>query len=98
MDDPVLNTVECELMIRDQRWKLGEYIGPNEGQLFDLENDPDELNDLWSDEQHAHKREELHRKLHDWYIAGPNGIKHARKVGSSPELRNMSFNARNLQP
>ncbi len=98
MDDPVLNTVECELMIRDKRWKLVEYIGPNEGQLFDLENDPDELNDLWSDEQHAQKREELHRKLHDWYIAGSNGIKHARKVGGSPELRNMSFSARNLQP
>ncbi|HJO06989.1 MAG TPA: hypothetical protein QGG37_06595, partial [Chloroflexota bacterium] len=58
-----------------------EYIGPDEGQLFDLQNDPEELNDLWDDPAQAERRAEMHRILHEWYITAADGIKYARRPG-----------------
>ena len=34
-------------MYRDDRWKLVVYHGLNFGELYDLEHDPDEFNNLW---------------------------------------------------
>jgi len=36
-------------MIRDDRYKLIVYHGHDIGELFDLENDPDEFDNLWDD-------------------------------------------------
>ena len=36
-------------MYRDQRYKLSVYHGHNLGELYDLEDDPWEFNDLWDD-------------------------------------------------
>ena len=80
-DDPVLKTLDWELMIRSRDWKMIEYIGPDEGQLFDLQNDPEELNDLWDDPAQAERRAEMHRILHEWYITAADGIKYARRPG-----------------
>ena len=44
----MLQAVGHLLMVRDERYKLVEYLGTGEGQLFDLETDPDELSDLWA--------------------------------------------------
>ena len=46
---------DCQRMVRDERWKLIEYNanGVKTVQLFDLANDPDELNNLASDGQYA---------------------------------------------
>jgi len=53
-------------MIRRGRWKLVHYEGYRP-QLFDLESDPDEFNDLGEDPAHAEVRQELHeRVLADW--------------------------------
>src|SRR6185369_14018802 len=39
---------DCQRMVRDKRWKLIEYVvgDQHHTQLFDLSNDPDELNNL----------------------------------------------------
>ena len=34
-------------MYRDERYKLVVYHGHDEGELYDLINDPDEFNNLW---------------------------------------------------
>ncbi|HJN39013.1 MAG TPA: hypothetical protein QGH28_02435, partial [Chloroflexota bacterium] len=44
------------------------YLGDNIGQLFDLENDPDELQNLWDDPEHAAIQRELLDAIHVWYV------------------------------
>lgn len=53
-------------MIRNKRWKyiLHETFRP---QLFDMENDPDELVDLGDSADHANVREEMHEMLFTWF-------------------------------
>ena len=55
-------------MIRSKRYKLIEYIGKDNGQLFDLESDPDELKDVWSDPDYAEAKTTLRKDLTDWFI------------------------------
>jgi len=53
-------------MIRRGRWKLVHYEGYSP-QLFDVENDPGEFNDLGESPDHAQVRDELQeRVLSDW--------------------------------
>ncbi|MBT3291145.1 MAG: DUF4976 domain-containing protein, partial [Victivallales bacterium] len=56
-------------MVRDERWKCVEYLGDNIGQLFDLENDPDELTNLWDDPAQATRKADFARQLLDTLIA-----------------------------
>jgi arylsulfatase A-like enzyme len=46
---------DCQRMVRDERWKLIEYraAGERNTQLFDLQNDPSEINNLAADRTHA---------------------------------------------
>jgi arylsulfatase A-like enzyme len=57
-------------MIVTERWKyiLYEKFRP---QLFDLENDPQEQNDLGRDDAHADVRAELHERLFRWLRTRP---------------------------
>lgn len=55
-------------MIRTGPWKLVHYAGSDEGQLFDLDADPDELANLWDDPAAAGTRAALTRRLLDWRI------------------------------
>ncbi|MCT7377877.1 alkaline phosphatase family protein [Chelativorans salis] len=52
-------------MLRTERWKYVEYDGFRP-QLFDLENDPREHNDLGDDPDYQPIREEMHERLFDW--------------------------------
>ena len=47
----------------DQRYKLTVYYNREYGELFDLETDPDEINNLWDKPEYATLRAELVMKL-----------------------------------
>ncbi|MEM7133996.1 MAG: sulfatase-like hydrolase/transferase [Chloroflexota bacterium] len=64
--DLMLQNVGYLYMVRDERYKLVDYRGMGEGQLFDLEADPNELVDLWDDAEHQEIRLRLQRALADW--------------------------------
>ncbi|MBB5156592.1 sulfatase family protein [Saccharopolyspora phatthalungensis] len=46
--DMILTGTELMTMVRDDRWKLVEFLDSEQGQLFDLQADPQERYDLWS--------------------------------------------------
>ena len=50
---------DCQRSIRDGRWKLARYPLIDKTQLFDLKNDPHEMNDLSTNPEHAGKIKEL---------------------------------------
>ena len=54
--------------VRTADWKYGERLGQApEVELYDLKNDPDELNNLATAPEHAELRKELQKQLHDWF-------------------------------
>jgi arylsulfatase A-like enzyme len=64
--DNILEGTAVMTMVRDSRWKLVTFAEGG-GQLFDLENDPDEVTNLWNSEEAASERHRLTAVLHDWY-------------------------------
>jgi arylsulfatase A-like enzyme len=52
-------------MVRTQRWKYLYWEG-YPPQLFDLENDPEEMEDLGSSNNHLDQLAELEKRLFDW--------------------------------
>ncbi|TNC27752.1 sulfatase family protein [Amycolatopsis alkalitolerans] len=46
--DMILTGTELMTMVRDERWKLVEFVDSDQGQLFDLAADPHEMRNLWS--------------------------------------------------
>ena len=52
-------------MLRNERYKLVCYHGHPWGELFDLEKDPHEFNNLWDDPKHMALRLDLTRQLFD---------------------------------
>lgn len=54
--------------IRTKRWKYVERLGEDPNvELYDLQADPDELNNLSNDSTHADTRSDLRRRLHEWF-------------------------------
>ena len=56
------------VMIRTRRWKLVYYAGLAEGELYDMQSDPDELRNLYNSVGHQEVRAELQQRLLDWYV------------------------------
>jgi arylsulfatase len=67
--DAILQETEFMTMVRSANWKLVHFVDCPEGQLFDLQNDPDEINNLWEDLAHADKKRQLLDVLRDWRIS-----------------------------
>ncbi len=64
--DLCLNVNEARAtMVRTQRWKLVDYKG-FEPQLFDMQEDPDELNDLGQSAEHVNLRGDLKDLINQW--------------------------------
>ncbi len=55
-------------VIKD-KWRLSMYIGKCENELFDLENDPGEMENLWNCEVHATVKADLMETLAEMEIA-----------------------------
>ena len=74
--------------LRDDRWKLIRYPQINRSQLFDLENDPHELNDLAANPAYAGKVNELMERLtaaqRDWTDTCRLGSDNPAPAGWSP--------------
>jgi arylsulfatase A-like enzyme len=51
------------LTIRNHQWRFTYYTHSQDGELYDLENDPNEFTNLWDDPKYREKREELMMKL-----------------------------------
>jgi arylsulfatase A-like enzyme len=54
-------------MVRTKRWKLN-YYPTCEGELYDLENDPGETRNLWSDPSHADLVRTLKDTILNWLV------------------------------
>jgi arylsulfatase len=66
--DHILQETKFMTMVRNQEWKLVHFLEEDEGQLFNLKEDPDEVSNLWGNPQYAEKKEELLGVLCDWLI------------------------------
>jgi len=66
------------IMIRDERWKM-MYAEGFRPMLFDLLDDPDELQDLGADPARAHVRERLEKAIFTW------ARQHHNRITVTPE-------------
>ena len=65
-------------MVRTNKWKLNYYVG-HSGELYDLENDPGEWSNLYSDPRHRSIVSELKDRLMDWLITADENDQIARR-------------------
>ncbi|MFC7375091.1 MULTISPECIES: sulfatase [unclassified Brachybacterium] len=64
--DMVLQKTELMTMVRDRRYKLVEFIDHEDGQLFDLEQDPHEMANLWDVPSARAERDRLSAVVSRW--------------------------------
>lgn len=69
-DDAIMNGCKFVTMVREDQWKLVHYVGNDEGQLFNLDNDPGERVNLWNSPDHASVRQQLVNEILNWRIEG----------------------------
>ena len=55
-------------MVRSRDWKLVHFLGEDYGQLFDMNADPDEVNNLWDDPGQQDRKRDMLDVLRDWLI------------------------------
>jgi arylsulfatase len=67
--DGILQGTDLMTMIRSDSWKLVQFIDDDHGQLFNLDDDPEERVNLWDDRESACKRMSLQLELQKWYMA-----------------------------
>ncbi len=66
--DTNFTTSDFETMVRAKDWKLVHFVDSPDGQLFDLVNDPDEVDNLWwsTAPEHQRKKRELLDVMLNW--------------------------------
>lgn len=68
--DHIQTGAEYMVMRRDDRWKIVYYLDEPDGELYDLQEDPSELRNLWSVPEHRELRERLVREVLVWSVRG----------------------------
>ena len=66
--DVALTGASLFSMARDHRYKAMHILGSDDGQLFDLQQDPQEMHNLWHDPAHQGERLRLVQALLDWRL------------------------------
>ena len=66
--DAVLTGCEFMTMVRSQHHKLVHFLDEPHGQLFDLDQDPMESDNLWDRSEHRGLQESLLAELREWRI------------------------------
>ncbi len=66
--DGILTDTEFMTMVRSPDWKLVHFLDEPWGQLFDLTNDPHEVQNLWDDPESIEMKRELLAVLREWRI------------------------------
>ncbi len=66
--DGVLRHSEFVMCARNDEWKIVEFVGDSGGQLYNLIDDPDEVNNLWDDPELADHRAVLLGVIHRWFV------------------------------
>jgi arylsulfatase A-like enzyme len=71
--DAIYYEFENVRAIRTERWKYIERFKQAPNELYDLRNDPEELNNLIDSSEHAVIRSELSTRMHAWFaeVADP---------------------------
>lgn len=64
--DFILTETALMTMVRDDRYKLIEFVDDTDGQLFDLARDPNETRNLWDSDEHRATRDGLRRTIATW--------------------------------
>jgi arylsulfatase A-like enzyme len=75
-----------QIMYRTADWKMVYYIGQEQGELYDLLRDPDELQNLWNDEVAAAEKNRLIAATLEW-MASSNYWNSGYKRGEGPRYR-----------
>ena len=65
-DEVYLQYTKHQRSVREERWKLIRYPQINHTQLFDLENDPNEMTNLAESKEHKAHVDRLMTKLQTW--------------------------------
>lgn len=66
--DGNLTETDMMTMVRTEEWKLVHFLEEDWGQLFDLEKDPMEVNNLWNSPLYEGRKQELLAILREWRI------------------------------
>lgn len=66
--DGILQGTEFMSMVRTEDWKLVHFVDHDEGQLFDLNEDPEEIENLWHDPDYREIKRDLRDRLLEWRI------------------------------
>ncbi len=67
--DGILRDTEFMTMVRSDAWKLVHFLGETYGQLFDLADDPGELDNKWDDPAAAAVKRQMLDHLLEWRMS-----------------------------
>lgn len=80
--DMILSGTERMSMVCDAQWKCVAFSDSSEGQLFDLQADPQEIDNLWGRPEHAARQTALLAEIARWRAATAQGSERfAQAVG-----------------
>jgi arylsulfatase A-like enzyme len=68
--DHIQSGAEYVIMRRDNCWKYVIYPGTQDGELYDLQNDPNETENLWHDPQFLEQRKDAMIEILAWSNLG----------------------------